>query len=145
MKKAIIHCRVANKQQINESSVEIQKKLCKNYARKNGFEVIDTISNKANTKPSIEKLLSSIKAKKVNYVIAERPDRISRDFKLYYWIKGQLEKLNVKLRFANEDVDESPAGVLVEGILKAMNKFDSEWRSRRIKEGIKQAKLRKQA
>ena len=145
MKKAITYCRVSSTNQNNTPSVESQQRNCEAYAKKKGYRIVSSLVGGRKETQAVAALLNHVEVNKVDYVIAQHPDRISRNQMQFCWLKNQLSKLGAMLRFANEDVDESPAGLLVEGILKAMNEYDSEWRTRRIKEGIKQAKLKKQA
>lgn len=140
MKKAIAYYKVSSNNQNKKPSVESQQNNCDEYAKKNGYRIVKKVLGDSNNETqAIAELLNLVEEKKVDYVIAEHPDRISRDQSKFFWLKNKLSKLGVKLRFADIDVNESPAGVLMEGIFNAMNDFDNEFRSRQIKKGIRQA------
>jgi site-specific DNA recombinase len=140
MKKAIAYYKVSSNNQNKKPSVESQQINCGEYAKNNGYMIVKKVLGDSNNETqAIAELLSLVEEKKVDYVIAEHPDRISRDQSIFFWLKNKLSKLGVKLRFADIDVNESPAGVLMEGIFNAVNDFDNELRSRQIKKGIRQA------
>ena len=81
--KVAIYARFSSSSQ-REASIDEQVKVCKDYAKKNDFEVVKTYSDSALTgktddRPALRKLLSDSSKNKFNAVLVYSIDRFGRD------------------------------------------------------------------
>jgi site-specific DNA recombinase len=91
----------------NEKSVEDQVELCKTYAQRIGLMVIgcehDRAKSGASTfgRPGLGRILDAAKAGRFDVLIAEAPDRISRDMADLAGIHKSLEFCNIEMNCVN--------------------------------------------
>lgn len=135
--------RISSDRQIDNTSLSSQEEICRRYCETQGFEVVDINRNEsvsANNVSSvrIEELLNYCKRRQGRFdvLVVYKFDRFARGVEQHYWLKGQLSKIGVHIRSATENVDSTPTGKLMEGILASFNEFDNELRKERIKLGL---------
>lgn len=91
----------------NEKSVEDQIALCKDYARKLGHTVVGSDYDKAKSgastfgRPGLTRILEAAKNGAFDILMAEAPDRISRDMADLAGIHKALEFRNIELNCVN--------------------------------------------
>lgn len=73
MKKAVIYARFSSHKQ-QETSIEGQIKVCEDYARREGIEIIDTYINRAisgttDKRPGFNKMILDSSSGEFNYII----------------------------------------------------------------------------
>jgi site-specific DNA recombinase len=100
--KSIIYARVSSREQEETGySLPSQKKLLKEYAEKNNFNVVKifSISESANGKyqrKTFEEMLNYTKKNNVNIIICEKVDRLTRNMRdavsVNDWIKDDIKK-----------------------------------------------------
>ncbi len=84
MKRAVIYARYSTDLQ-NDKSVEDQISLCRDYATRHGFEVVNEFFDRAKSgasmfgRPGLANLMQAAERQEFDAVISESPDRISRD------------------------------------------------------------------
>ncbi|MCE9585053.1 recombinase family protein [Candidatus Nomurabacteria bacterium] len=108
--KAVIICRVSSKEQEDTGySLDAQEKLLTEYAVKNNFNVVKVykISESASGKQARKKfneILQFIKKNKVNLILAEKIDRLTRNLKdasiINDWV---YEEKNNEVHFVKEN------------------------------------------
>ncbi len=146
-KKAVIYCRVSTKEQVDEgNSLVTQEKNCREYAAKNGYEVIQIFveqgeSAKTTDRTELRKLMSFCALKKngVCVVIAYKIDRISRNTDDYSQIRIILKKHGVQIKSTSEHFENTPAGRFMENIIANVAQFDNDVRAERSIVGMRQA------
>jgi len=144
IKKAVIYCRVSTKEQVEEgNSLATQERNCKDYALKNGYDVIATYieqgeSAKTADRTELQKMLSfcSVKKNGVSAVIAYKIDRISRNTDDYSQIRIFLKKYGVEIKSTSEFFEDTPAGRFMENIIANVAQFDNDVRAERSVGGM---------
>lgn len=147
--KAIIYCRVSTKDQVElGNSLESQKRICQDYAKRLGYEVIAIFveegeSAKTIDRTELKKLLDFVSKKhnEINAIIVYKLDRLARNMVDYTGLVATFSKLGIDVKSATENVDDSPAGKLTKNMIAAIAQFDNDVRSERTKTGMMQAIL----
>ena len=107
MKRAAIYARYSTDLQ-NEQSVEDQIEHCLTFARKQGFQVVETFSDRARSgatmfgRPGLLEMMRGAEERGFDVIIAEALDRISRSQADLPDIYRRLEFQNVKLIGVND-------------------------------------------
>ncbi len=143
--KVIIYTRVSTKEQVEGYSLSSQKILCKEYAEKQGWEVIEIFqeqgeSAKSADRTQLQKLLDyCLRNKgKIDVVLVHKLDRMSRVTADYQAIRALLVRYGMVLRSVSEPIDGSPTGKFMENIFSAVAQLDNDVRAERTKEGLKE-------
>ncbi|HJP64208.1 MAG TPA: recombinase family protein [Mucilaginibacter sp.] len=146
-KKAVIYCRVSTKEQVDEgNSLISQERLCREYALKEGFDIIEVFIEKGESaktakRKELNRLLTFCTTKKdsIQAVIAYKVDRISRNMTDYSNIKVRLKKWGVVIKSVTEFFEDTPAGRFMENIIANVGQFDNDVRTERSIGGMKEA------
>ncbi|NNV53875.1 recombinase family protein [Limnovirga soli] len=146
-KRAVLYCRVSTKEQVEEgNSLASQEKNCREYAIKNGFEVIATFieqgeSAKTANRTELQKLLTfcAVRKNNIHAVIAYKIDRISRNTDDYSQIRILLKRYGVEIKSTSEFFENTPAGRFMENIIANVAQFDNDVRTERSVGGMKDA------
>lgn len=145
MKKAIIYARYSSGSQ-TEQSIEGQLRVCHNFAKQNGFTILNEYIDRAKTaqndnRPNFQRMLSDSAQRGFEYVIVYAVDRFARDDGDYGYDKKLLRLNGVTLLSATEqlginaDGTENLGGILTEGLLVALAKYYSRELSKKVKRG----------
>ena len=108
-KKAIGYVRVSTEEQgaDNKFGVAVQKKAINEYAKENGYEIVEMVVEKQSGAKEREKMneiaFGDLCNPPIEAVICYKNDRIARNMKLYFYYFYVLEKKNVKLISVNEE------------------------------------------
>ncbi len=144
--KAIIYTRVSSKDQAEYGhSLDSQERICKDYARRLGYEVIRVFveegeSAKTTDRTQLKKLLDFISKhhREVNAIIVYKLDRLARNMIDYTGLLSSFSKLGIDVKSATENIDDSPAGKLTKNMIAAIAQFDNDVRSERTRTGMRQ-------
>jgi site-specific DNA recombinase len=138
-KRAVLYLRVSSVAQVNTDydpegiSIPAQRVSCERKAAHMGVEIIEEYvepgksATKMDQRPAFQSMLERIKNDRdVDYVIVYKLSRMNRN-----WIDSAialmtLRTFHVSLISATENIDDSPEGQLMLGVLAAMNQFRSE-------------------
>lgn len=74
----------------------------------------------------------------VSYVVVHKIDRLARNLEDHVTVRAQLRKLKIALVSATEGVEDSPQGMLVEGILASIAEFYSANLGQEVRKGMLQ-------
>ncbi|MEN9921482.1 MAG: hypothetical protein RLZZ517_460 [Candidatus Parcubacteria bacterium] len=146
-KKAVIYCRVSTKEQVDEgNSLITQEKACREYAEKNGYEVVQVYieqgeSAKTTDRTELKKMLAFCSNKKngINAIIVYKIDRLSRNTDDYSQLRILLKKYSVEIKSVTEYFENNPAGRFMENIMANVAQFDNDVRAERCAGGMKNA------
>lgn len=146
-KRAVIYCRVSTKEQVDDgNSLASQNKICRDYALKNGYEVVETFveqgeSAKTTDRTELKRLLTYCAQKKnrINAVIAYKIDRISRNMDDYSYIRIALKSQGIEIKSTSEHFENTPAGRFMENIIANVAQFDNDVRTERSVGGMREA------
>ena len=149
MKKCVIYTRVSTTEQANNGfSLARQKEECINFAKKNGYEVIEVFeergeSAKTTARTELQTMIKycSLNKKDIDALIVWKSDRLSRNFDDHYALATIFNGLSIKLLFATETNDDSASGKFLRNMIKAVNQFENDTKSERTVAGMKQALL----
>jgi site-specific DNA recombinase len=145
-KRAVIIARVSTKAQAKETSLETQLERCREYAVRNGFDVIeelqDTISGTVPIadRPAGKRLYNLIDAHTVNAVILFTNDRTARDdFSIeYLLLKERCYSNGIELHYSDTGRDDNTVTDNITGYIRAQIAAEER---RKIAERVTRGKL----
>ena len=144
---AVAYLRVSSREQITNFSLDSQEKVCREYCRKNGYEVLRVFreegeSAKTVNRTELQKMIKfcEINKRQISKIVFYNVSRMSRVAADYLILKRNFKKHDISVVSATEGFDESPSGKLQETMLSAFAEFDNNQRSDKTKEGM-QARL----
>jgi len=118
--KAAVYCRVSTEDQEREgTSLESQREACLRKAKELGYQVDDrfviseSYSGLTLDRSKLTQLRESVRNGEIQAIIAYCLDRLSRDPIQFIVLQEELEKANVALILATEDLDSSDMGKLI--------------------------------
>ncbi|WP_125152335.1 recombinase family protein [Clostridium rectalis] len=123
-------------------SIENQIKLCKEYGNKIGIQKYilyedEGFSGGNTNRPSFQKLIRDAKAKKFNFLICYRLDRISRNVADFSSTLELLQKNNISFISIKEQFDTtSPIGKAMVYIASVFAQLERETISERVKDNM---------
>ena len=136
--RALIYIRVSSKDQVTTDydpegiSLPAQRIACRRKADQLGLTVIDEYVEPGRSGTEMEKriafqqMLQRIRTEKdVDYVIVHKLSRFARNRIDDALVMAELQKRGVALISATEQIDDSPVGQLMHGILAAFNEYRS--------------------
>lgn len=139
-KRAVIYARFSSTNQ-KETSITVQLDFCNKYAIDNGYEIIDTYIDQAQSgttenRESFQKMIMDAKQRKFSNVIVYNLSRFSRHMSDHLHYVEILGDYGVKLLSVQEGFDDStPEGALFNMIQMSLNQFYSANISRAVLQG----------
>lgn len=135
--RAAIYTRISNEEKARQesNSLESQRDICGHYIqvqRDKGWKCSGVyedpgFSGKDLNRPGIQKLLSDVRAGKVDVVVTYKLDRISRSLKDFYGFWELLKSYNAAFVSATQSFDTSNStGILMLNILLSFAQFERE-------------------
>lgn len=104
-----------------------------------GKEFVDRgTSAKSADRPELQRMLEYVKenADRVDYVIVHKVDRLARNRGDDVDIMRTLRECGVQLVSASESIDDTPAGMLLHGIMSSIAEFYSQNLANEVKKGL---------
>ena len=149
MKRAVIYVRVSSEGQVTGRDVDglsiaAQREACRRKAKELGAEVVDEYKDRAQSarsadRPELQRMLKDLSDRgDVTYVIVHKIDRLARNRADDVTINLALETAGARLVSCTENVDETPSGQLLYGIMSTIAEFYSANLSTEIKKGLDQ-------
>jgi len=142
-KTGIIYTRVSSWEQTNGTSLEMQERLCREYAKRENIKILGCFveegeSAKTADRTKFQEALRFCTDKKspINYFIVHKLDRFARNQNDHVTTQILLRRYGTKLRSVTEQIDESPVGKMMEGVLATFAEFDNNVRASRSKSGM---------
>lgn len=139
----IIYCRVSSKEQVEGTSLDMQEKLCLEYAERNRIQILGVYTDKGESAKTADRkqFMEAIQfcgAKKplVHFFIVYKLDRFARNQIDHVSIRALLNKYGTELCSVTEPIDASPIGKALEGMLSIFAEFDNNVRAERSKSGM---------
>jgi site-specific DNA recombinase len=143
---AIIYIRVSTKEQTENLSLPTQLRVCEEYCRREGFEILERFSEegesaKTTDRRELQKMLAYCRTNKgkVHFLVVFNLTRFARDKYDHFALRSHLKSLGISLRSATEPIDDTSTGKLMEGVLAAFAQFDNDVRSDRTRAGMQEA------
>ncbi len=146
MNNAVIYARYSSYNQ-TEQSIEGQIHICEEFAKKNGYTIIDSYIDRAmsgtkDNRPAFQKMINDSKSKTFDYIIVYKLDRFSRNKYDNVVYKHKLAQQGVKVVSATEIISDTPEGLLMEGLLEMFAEMYSKELSQKVKRGIRESLIK---
>ncbi|WP_414976542.1 recombinase family protein [Gordonia sp. (in: high G+C Gram-positive bacteria)] len=149
MSRAVIYLRVSTKDQARRGgeaegfSIPAQREACTRKAEQLGAEVTAEFidageSARSSARPELQRMLESISRYPVDYVIVHKVDRLARNRFDDVTINLAIQKAGAKLISVTENIDETPQGMLMHGIMSSLAEFYSGNLATETKKGMAQ-------
>ncbi len=133
---AVIYLRVSSKEQAEKGgeaegySIPAQREGCKRKAESLSAAVVEEFvdrgeSAKTADRPELQRLLKYVNQHPVKYVIVHKVDRLARNRADDVAINLVLKQAGVELVSVSENIDQTPSGLLLHGIMSSIAEFYS--------------------
>jgi site-specific DNA recombinase len=133
---AVIYLRVSSKEQAEKGgeaegfSIPAQREACKRKAESLHAAVIEEFADRGESaktadRPELKRLLDYVAAHPVKYVIVHKVDRLARNRADDVAINLALKQAGVELVSVSENIDQTPSGLLLHGIMSSIAEFYS--------------------
>src|SRR5215218_8873033 len=140
-KRAILYARVSTDEQARSGySLAQQLEALREYAAREGYEVLEEVSDPGQSgasleRPGMDRVRDLVAAGGVSVVLAQDRDRFAREPAYHYLLKREFEEHGCKIRALNDRGDDSPEGELTDGILDQLAKFERAKTAERTRRG----------
>jgi site-specific DNA recombinase len=141
LKRAILYARVSTDEQVRSGySLAQQLDALREYATREGYEVIEEVQDPGQSgasleRPGMDRVRDLVVAGGVSVVLAQDRDRFAREPAYHYLLRKELEEHGCTLRALNDRGDDSPEGELTDGILDQHAKFERAKTTERTRRG----------
>ncbi|MDD5644713.1 MAG: recombinase family protein [bacterium] len=131
--KVALYARVSSEKQAeNDLSISAQLKALRKHAEKNGWTIYKEFIDEAESalsanRPAFQEMIATAKKKEPPFqmILIWKFSRFARNREDSIIYKSLLRKHGVTVVSMNEQVDDSPAGKLLEGIIEVIDEFYS--------------------
>jgi site-specific DNA recombinase len=146
----VIYTRVSSQEQaLNNGSLEVQLKYCKQYAEREGISIKQIFggtyeSAKSDGRKEFQRMLGYVrKDNDVSFIIVWNYDRFSRTGPAAAQLSSQLRDMGVIVKSISQDVDtKTPGGRLQENLMHVLNHYDNDAKSHRTKTNMREVLLK---
>lgn len=141
MKTAVAYLRVSSDEQVENTSLNDQERICREYIEQNGWEAVAVFreegeSAKTANRPELKRMLKYCAANRINFAVALDVKRLARNVADHLAIGQTLRKHGTLTRFVLDRFEDSPSGRFHETILAAVAQYDNEERGERSRRGM---------
>ena len=126
-----LYARVSSERQAEQDlSISAQLKALRQYAEKNGWTIYKEFVDEAESarsanRPAFQEMIAYAKRKAFDVILVWKHSRFARNREDAIVYKSLLRKQGVSVISMNEQVDDTPAGKLLEGIIEVIDEFYS--------------------
>ena len=148
-KRAVSYIRVSTREQAEKGGLEegfsipAQREANKKKAQSIGAmiskEFVERgVSGTSTNRPALQEMLRYLKdqAEDIDYVIVHKLDRLARNRADDVEINKQLDGLGIRLISTSENIDQTPGGLLLHGIMSSIAEFYSKNLSNEVIKGM---------
>jgi DNA invertase Pin-like site-specific DNA recombinase len=146
-KNAVIYARYSSAGQ-TEQSIEGQIRVCKEYAKTNGYNVIGEYIDRAKTgtndnRPQFQEMIADASKKEFQYIIVYKVDRFARNqYDSVVYKHKLLNDYGIKVVSATEAISDTNEGRLVETLLEYMAGMYSNDLRQKVTRGLKESVIK---
>ena len=147
--KAVIYARVSSDSQDVDLSISAQVRALREYATKNGYEVVrefvdEAESGRTAARPAFREMISLARTKHPPFdaILVWKLSRFARSRIDSITYKKLLKDRGIKVISMNEPLDDTPSGRMLEGVIETMDQFYSENMGEDIKRGMRESAQR---
>jgi DNA invertase Pin-like site-specific DNA recombinase len=124
-------------------SIPAQVKACERVAAERGFDVAQVFAERAESarsdnRPVLQEMMKQLPGLGVQALIVHKVDRLARNRLDDALLYKQLVGMGIQLISASENIDETPAGQLMHGMLATFAEFYSNNLAVEVKKGLEQ-------
>src|SRR5215210_5155255 len=140
-RKAVLYARVSTDEQARSGySLAQQLEALREYALREGYEVLEAVSDPGQSgasleRPGMDRVRDLVAVGDVSVVLAQDRDRLAREPAYHYLLRREFEEHGCKLRALNDQGDGSPEGELTDGILDQLAKYERTKVAQRTQRG----------
>lgn len=136
----VFYARYSDSKQ-REESIDGQRKVCYEYAERNGYNIIGeyidrAISAKTDDRPQFQRMIQESSKKQFQGIIVYQLDRFARNRYDSAHYKHLLKKNGVAVISANETITDDASGILVEAFLEGLAEYYSVELSQKVNRGM---------
>ena len=144
--KAFAYARFSSDQQ-REESIDAQLRAIREYADKNGIEIIREYTDEAKSatsdkRPAFQRMFEDLPLFRPDCVIVHKLDRFSRDRYDSAFYRRIIKKNGGRLVSVLEPLDDSPESIILESVLEGMAEYYSRNLARETLKGLKETALK---
>ena len=138
-KQAVIYARFSSDSQ-REASIEDQIRECKAYAKSHSYNIVKVyhdhaLTGRSEKRPDFQKMIEESESGLFDYIICYKTDRFFRNRYEAQKYKKILKENGVKVVYAKVDIPTGPEGIILEGVLEALDEYYSANLSQNIRLG----------
>lgn len=116
----VIYARFSSHSQ-SEQSIEGQLKVCYEYAKANGYSVINEYIDRAipgttDDRAGFQQMIKDAQKRQFQYILVYQLDRFARNRYDSATYKATLKKFGVRVISARENISDDASGVLMEAV-----------------------------
>ena len=143
-KRAILYARVSTDEQARSGySLAQQIEALREHADREGYEITEEIEDRGYSgatlaRPGLDRVRDLVAAGTASIVLAQDRDRFAREPAHGWILREELEKYGCKLLALNDRGDDSPEGMLTDGILDQLAKYERAKVAERTRRGLLQ-------
>ena len=136
-------------QRDNGYSIDSQLRMIKEYCEKNDYSIVDVYNDAGHSgkdlmRPEMQRLLTDIKSKKIDKLIAIKVDRLTRNNYDGFWLLNYCEEHDVKIELILEPYDVSTAnGEMIFGMNLVFGQRERKEIGARTKRAMEEMALEK--
>jgi site-specific DNA recombinase len=140
----ILYARVSTDEQARSGySLAQQLEALREYAAREGYEVLEEVSDPGESgasleRPGMDRVRDLVAAGGVSVVLAQDRDRFAREPAYLYLLREEFATHGTRIKSLNDRGDDSPEGQLTDGILDQLAKFERAKTAERSRRGKKQ-------
>lgn len=140
MQTAVIYARFSSHAQ-RDVSIDQQVRACRDYAARQGLEVVGLYEDRALTgtsdqRPGFQRMIADSARGEWQYVIVYALDRFARDRYDSAVYKRKLKDNGVRVLSAMENLSDDPTGVLLESVLEGLAEYYSKELAQKATRGM---------
>ncbi len=144
--KIAIYARCSSERQAEKDlSIPAQVKALEKHALKRGWDVVRRFVDEAESartadRPAFQEMISLAKQKEppFNAILVWKLSRFARNREDSVLYKAMLRKKGIQVVSINEQIDDSPAGKLLEGMIEVVDEFYSSNLAQDTRRGMKE-------
>jgi site-specific DNA recombinase len=133
---AVMYLRVSSKEQAEKGgeaegySIPAQRDACRRKAESLGAALVEEFvergeSAKTADRPELQRMLIYVRENRIKYVIVHKVDRLARNRADDVAITMAIRQAGAELVSVSENIDETPSGLLLHGIMSSIAEFYS--------------------
>jgi site-specific DNA recombinase len=139
--RAILYARVSTDEQARSGySLAQQLEALKEYATREGYEVLEEVQDPGQSgasleRPGMDRVRDLVAAGGVSVVLAQDRDRFAREPAYLYLLREEFALRGCGLKSLNDRGDETPEGQLTDGIMDQIARFERLKTAERTRRG----------